>query len=148
MTPLRTRHAWQLSFGETPRPSTLPRTFDVVRVGMGLGLPAIDAVIDSNGQVGPVLGCGTHRSLLIPVEAGTAHLWGAPHSVCDAGAALWCGTDGEPSFCHNRVWMSRPEPLAHPTTGHRTLHNHLSLMRDRMRSPRQLRCGAGTVCHP
>lgn len=151
MTPLlSTRHPWRLHFGETPLPPMLPRTTDAVRVSMGLGMATLDTMLDSGYRVGPLLCCITHRRLLVPVVSGTAYLWGAVHSVCDAGPSLQCSTQGGPqSFCHDRFWAVPPDPLAHPTTDAAVLHDSLSLMRAQMRDvarqPNGLR--AREMCH-
>ncbi|MGW2686321.1 hypothetical protein ACWC6I_24605 [Streptomyces sp. NPDC001414] len=151
MTPLlSTRHPWRLHFGETPLPPMLPRTTDAVRVSMGLGLATLDTMLDSGHRVGPLLCCITHRNLLVPVVSGTAYLWGAAHSVCDAGPALQCSPQGAPqSLCHDRFWAVPPDPLARPTTDAAVLHDSLSLMRTRMRDvARQLNgLRAREMCH-
>ncbi|WP_405893459.1 hypothetical protein OG612_29500 [Streptomyces sp. NBC_01527] len=151
MTPplLSTRHPWQLRFGETPLPPTLPPDIDIVRVGMGLGMAAIDAMIDSAHRVGPLLCCITHRMLLVPVASGTADLWGAAHSVCSTGSTLHCVMHGYQSICHNRLWVTPPESLAYPTTDPGMFHDRLSLMRARMRTAARQPLSVRTreVCH-
>lgn len=133
MTPLlTTRHQWLIGFGETP-PSELPGDFDVVRVGTGLGMCAIDTMIDTGHRVGPLLCCIAHRLLLIPVESGTADRWRAAHSASSRGPALRCGTHGYQPICRNRIWLTPPRPLAASTTTPAVLHDTLSLMRARMR---------------
>ncbi|MFF5019481.1 hypothetical protein [Streptomyces sp. NPDC001165] len=149
MTPLlSTRHSWRLHFGETPPPPILPRTIDAVRVSMGLGMAALDTMIDSGYQVGPLLCCLTHRMLLIPVRPGTADLWAASHSSSSNGPALQSITQGYQSPCRNRLWITAPEPLTAPTTAPAALHDSLSLMRARIRR----KCGplgprGREVCH-
>lgn len=151
MTPLlSTRHPWRLHFGETPLPPMLPRTTDTVRVSMGLGMATLDTMLDSGHRVGPLLCCITHRSLLVPVVSGTAHLWGAAHSVCDAGPSLQCSPQGAPqSSSHSRFWAVPPDPVAHPTTDAAVLHDSLSLMRARMRDVARQLSGlrAREICH-
>jgi hypothetical protein len=151
MTPLlRTRHTWQVCFGEMPLPSTLPRDFDVVRVSMGLGMAAIEAMIDSCQPVGPLLCCNAHQGLLVPVESGTADVWGASHSQCGAGRMLRCETPRSLRACHNRIWVTPPEPLASVITEARVLHDYLSLTRSLMRHASRLQPGevhAGEACH-
>ncbi|UFQ99779.1 hypothetical protein KBP30_00340 [Streptomyces sp. Go40/10] len=146
---LHTRHLWQLGFAEMPRPLALPRDYDVVRVGRGLGLAAIEMMIDQGHRVGPLLCCIEHRTLLVPVRAGTAHWWGAPHSDCGAGPAQRCKTYGGWAACRNRLWMLPAGPLAAVTTEPGALHHHLSQMRARMRDvPGQLQAaGAREACH-
>jgi hypothetical protein len=149
MTPLlTTRHHWRVGFGSTPPPE-LPGDFDVVRVGTGLGMCAIDTMIDTGDRVGPLLYCTAHRLLLIPVEAGTADRWCAAHSACSSGSALRCGRQGYQSLCRSRIWLTPPEPLLASTTAPAVLHDTLSLMRARMRgAARQpFRMRARGVCH-
>lgn len=136
MTPplLSTRHPWQLRFGETPLPPALPPDIDVVRVSMGLGVAAIDAMIDSGDQVGPLLYCLTHVRLLVPVESGTAELWSAAHSECSTGASLECTAHGHRPVCHARFWVAPPDPLGRPTTDPAAFHDRLSLVRSQMRT--------------
>ncbi|MEV8033608.1 hypothetical protein [Streptomyces sp. NPDC086182] len=135
MTPLlSTRHAWRLHLSEAPLPPMLPHETDVVRVGMGLGMAALDAMIDSGNRVGPLLCCITHRRLLVPVESGTAYRWKAAHSVCDTGPSLRCSRQGAQSACHHRFWVAPPESRAYPTTDPRSLHDRLSLVRSHMRN--------------
>lgn len=130
---LSTRHPWRLHLSEAPLPAMLPPETDVVRVSMGLGMAALDVMIDSGNEVGPLLCCITHRRLLVPVEAGTADLWKAAHSVCDTGPSLQCSRQGAQSVCHHRFWVAPPESRAYPTTDPRTLHDRLSLVRAQLR---------------
>lgn len=134
MTPLlSTRHSWRLHFSETPPPA-LPHDYDVVRVSMGLGMSAIDHLVETGAAVGPLLCCLAHRILFVPVEFGTAALWGAAHSVCDTGPSLRCSRLDAQSVCHHRFWVAPPEPRAHSTTDPGTLHDRLSLVRAQMRN--------------
>ncbi|MFJ6437789.1 hypothetical protein [Streptomyces sp. NPDC091416] len=131
---LSTRHPWRLQFGEAPLPFMLAPELDVVRVSMGLGMAALDEMIDCGNRVGPLLCCIAHRRLLIPVSSGTAHVWRAAHSACEPGPSLRCSPEGPPqSLCHSRFWVAPPEALAYPTTDAVVLHGSLSLMRARMR---------------
>ncbi|MET7606242.1 hypothetical protein ABZS96_27765 [Streptomyces avermitilis] len=151
MTPLlSTRHPWRLQFGEAPAPFMLPPELDVVRVSMGLGMAALDEMIDCGNRVGPLLCCMTHRRLLVPVSSGTAHVWRAAHSACEPGPSLLCSPQGPPrSLGHNRFWVAPPESLAYPTTDAVVLHDSLSLMRARMRNVTRQRMGLRTreMCH-
>ncbi|CAM5502316.1 MULTISPECIES: hypothetical protein [Streptomyces] len=150
MTPLlSTRHLWQLGFAEIPRPLALPRDYDVVRVGMGLGLTAIEMMIDQGHHVGPLLCCIQHHKLLVPVRAGTAHWWGAPHSDCGRGPAQRCETCGGLAACRSRLWMLPAGPLAAATTEPGALHHHLSQMRSRLRDVSSQPQGARVreTCH-
>ncbi|QOV43060.1 hypothetical protein [Streptomyces chromofuscus] len=111
-------------------------------------MSAVDAMIDTGQDVGPLLCCITHRMLLIPVESGTAGLWGAAHSACSSGSALQCVMHGYQPPCRNRFWVAPPGPLAAPTSAPAVLHETLSLMRARMRFARRpLSARAREVCH-
>lgn len=150
MTPLlSTRHPWRLQFGEVPPPFTLPPDLDVVRVSMGLGMAALDEMIDCGNQVGPLLCCMTHRRLLVPVSSGTADVWRAAHSTCEPGPSLRCSPQGPQSLCHHRFWAAPPVSLAYPTTDAVVLHDSFSLMRARMRNVAQQPMGLRTreMCH-
>ncbi|WP_093802112.1 hypothetical protein [Streptomyces sp. Wb2n-11] len=150
MTPLLSTHPWQLHFSESPLPPALPRAFDVVHVGMGLGMSALTTMLDTKQAVGPLLCCTTHRMLLVPVESGTADLWRAAHSACTTGSRLMCVTQGYQRSCPPRLWVAPPEPLAASITAPTGLYDALSLMRARMRQP-AVRPPSGTpareVCH-
>lgn len=148
MTPLlSTRHPWQVRFGERPLPPALPGDYDVVRVSVGLGMAAIDTMIDSGEQVGPLLCCMDHRMLLVPVATATAHRWGAAHSKCGAGPALRCEVHGVWATCRSRIWVIPPGPLAYATTDPDALHDRLSLTRARMRNSSCRHHAAREACH-
>ncbi|OEJ22117.1 hypothetical protein AR457_40245 [Streptomyces agglomeratus] len=150
MTPLlSTSHPWQLHLSETPPPATLPRDFDVVHVGMGLGMSALDTMIGKQ-TVGPLLCCITHRMLLIPVGPGTADLWGAAHSACTRGTRLTCIARGYQRPCNARFWFAPPNPLAAAITAPAELHDSLSLTRAHMQRPAPhapFSTQAREVCH-
>lgn len=74
---LRSHHLWHVAIGEPP-PGALPRAHDTVRVGMALGLPAIDALVADGTGVGPLKYCLGHQSLLVPVEAAHSTGGGPP----------------------------------------------------------------------
>ncbi|GAA0351696.1 hypothetical protein GCM10010269_20680 [Streptomyces humidus] len=133
---LRSHHLWHVAIGEPP-PGALPRAHDTVRVGMALGLPAIDALVADGTGVGPLKYCLGHQSLLVPVEAGTFHRWGAAHSDCVPGTRTgrWV-CDGYGGRGCTGLWVTRPEPVAVSTTPAAALHEALSRTRDRMRAPR------------
>ncbi|MDN3260800.1 hypothetical protein QWJ26_13445 [Streptomyces sp. CSDS2] len=133
MTPLSSTHLWQLAFAEIPRPGALPRDYDVVRVSMRLGLPAIDMMINQGHRVGPLLCCTEHLRLLVPVRAGTAHWWGASHSDCVDGSEQRCGMTGGWAACRGRLWILPAGRRTATTTEPGALHHHLSQMRSRMR---------------
>ncbi|MFD6967880.1 hypothetical protein [Streptomyces sp. NPDC059949] len=142
---LSTRHPWRLQFGEAPTPFPLPRAIDCVRVGMGLGMAAVDEMIDFGHPVGPLLCCMTHRLLLVPVPSGTADVWRAAHSQCERGPSLRCSSEAPNSSCHHRYWIAPPTALTHPTTDPAVLHHRLSLMRARMRNASHQ--PTGLMCH-
>ncbi len=142
---LSTRHPWRLQFGEAPTPFPLPRAIDFVRVGVGLGMAAVDEMIDHGSPVGPLLGCLTHRLLLVPVASGTAHVWQAAHSECESGPHLRCSNQDPKSSCHHRYWIAPPAPLTRPTTDAEVLHHRLSLTRARLRNVAQQ--PRGLMCH-
>lgn len=146
MSPLlSTRHPWRLQFGEAPTPFPLPRAIDFVRVGVGLGMAAVDEMIDYGNPVGPLLCCMTHRLLLVPVPSGTAATWRAAHSECETGPSPRCSPAAPNSPCHQRSWIAPPAPLTHPTTDPAVLHHRLSLMRARMRNASHQ--PMGLMCH-
>ncbi|MGW7199407.1 hypothetical protein [Streptomyces chryseus] len=120
---------------EVPLPATLPPDFDIVHVGMGLGLSGLDSMIDRGQAVGPSLYCITHRMLLIPVGAGTADLWRASHSLCTKGPRLACLRQGYQRRCDTRFWAAPSAPLASAITAPAELHEALSLTRARMQHP-------------
>ncbi|MER6372583.1 hypothetical protein ABT255_30205 [Streptomyces mirabilis] len=136
MNPLAsTRKPWQLTFAESPHPAGLPPRHDIVRTGMGLGLPALDALREQADSVGPILCCPVHRLLLIPVEAGTADTWQAPHSTCSPGTVQHCldlEYRGYTPQC-GRFWLLGGQN-SQATTDAAALHHSLSLTRSRMRS--------------
>ncbi|MFF4755278.1 hypothetical protein ACWD5R_41015 [Streptomyces sp. NPDC002514] len=146
---LSSRHTWRLHLSEAPLPAMLSRETDVVHVGMGLGMAALDAMIDAGKRVGPLLCCIAHRQLRVPVESGTADLWWAPHSVCEAGQSLRCSEYGARSGCQNRFWVIPPEPRACPTTDPGILHDRLSLVRAQLRDADRYPMGlrAQEMCH-
>ncbi|MFI1400770.1 hypothetical protein [Streptomyces sp. NPDC020681] len=133
--PSSTYQRWRPSLPEVRHPMVLPPHYDVVRTGMGLGLPAIEALREQNDAVGPILCCLAHRVLLIPVEAGTANAWRAPHSLCRPGAQWQCADLEYRSFtsCNGRFWIFDTWDSP-PTTAAALLHHVLSLTRSRKRS--------------
>lgn len=139
MTLQASRQPWLLSLGEQPRPAGLPGVFDVVRTSAGIGMAAVDDLRDQGEHVGPILCCPDHRVLLIPVEAGTAAIWQAPHSVCQPLGQWSCESEHEPhrasSRCSGRFWMYAPGAPASTATP-AALHHSLSVVRSRIRSAR------------
>lgn len=134
---LWSRHLWHVAFSEQP-PVALPRVHDTVRVGLALGLSAIDALVADGTCVGPLRYCLEHQKLLVPVEADTVHRWKAAHSDCVPGAKTWrCISDGYRSC--SGLWVTRPETVPVATTPADALHDALSRTRDRMRTPAQRR---------
>ncbi|MFF4179849.1 hypothetical protein [Streptomyces sp. NPDC001750] len=128
MTPLT------VQYGEAPRSPVLPDVFDVVRVGLGLGLRAVDHLAETKRAAGPFLRCRLHSVLLIPVDFGSADRWRAPHSECSRHTTvetIRCGQGYDPA-CQSRVWV---EPLGLKTcavTDSVALHDVLSLQRSRL----------------
>ncbi|MFE9121397.1 hypothetical protein [Streptomyces sp. NPDC007172] len=119
-----------------------------MRTGVGLGMAAIDLMIDYGDPVGPLLCCMTHRVLLVPVASGTADVWHAAHSDCETGPFLrCCATPGPKSPCDHRYWIAPPSQTQQITDA-TTLHHYLSLVRARMRhtvsshQPTELMCHA------
>ncbi|MDX2623779.1 hypothetical protein ABZ501_27315 [Streptomyces sp. NPDC019922] len=106
-------------------------------MSLALGLPAIDALVADGAEVGPLMYCLGHQRLLVPVEGGTFHRWGAAHSDCVPGARTGrCVSDGYGGRSCTGLWVTRPEPVVLSTTPAAALHEALSRTRDRMRVPR------------
>lgn len=128
---------WHIATAEQPRPAVLPPRHDTVRTSAGIGLPAVERLRMEGEPVGPILYCKPHGVLLIPVEAGTADTWGAPHSACLSQGQWWC-VDPEQSSsrvqCAARLWFlpSHDSSGYAPVTARSALHDGLS----RSRSPR------------
>lgn len=89
------------TLSESPRPAGLPTNHDIVSTSVGVGLPAVEALREQPDAVGPILCCPLHQVLLIPVAAGTAHVWHAPHSRCRPGGRWDCAelADHGPGPC-------------------------------------------------
>ncbi|MEU9663856.1 hypothetical protein [Streptomyces chartreusis] len=112
----------------------MPRAHGIVRVGLALGLPAIDALVADGRSVGLLRYCLTHQKLLIAVEPDTIHRWRAAHSDCVPGARTWrCISDGYRSC--SGLWVTSPELVPVATTPADALHEALSQARGRMRAP-------------
>ncbi|MFD4634838.1 hypothetical protein ACFVYR_36005 [Streptomyces sp. NPDC058284] len=147
---MSSRHCWRLSGGETPLPDLVPRETDMVRVGWGLGMASIDAMIDIGEPVGPLLCCTLHKRLLVPVVSGTASWWSAPHSDYGRGRMLHCSLQGPESVCvGRRFWVLPPEPRVYATTDPQRLYDSLGLTRTQLRHTTRQTAGAGprVVCH-
>ncbi|WP_051779866.1 hypothetical protein [Streptomyces sp. NRRL S-241] len=128
---LRSDHLWNITLGEQP-PMGLPSDLASVRVGLALGLPAIDALVGDGTGVGPVKYCLAHRQLVVLVEAETVHRWGAAHSDCvPAAGSRSCGAGGYRG-CMG-LWVTRPGPARTVVTPAGALHEALSLTRARLR---------------
>jgi hypothetical protein len=125
-----------VQFGETPYPLVLPDVFDVVRVGLSLGLHAVDHLIETEQAVGPFLACRLHGALLMPVESGSVDRWSAPHSECSRHSTvrtIRC-VQGYGPPCQSRVWVELLERGAcAATTDPAALHEALSLRRSHLR---------------
>ncbi|MGW3199233.1 hypothetical protein ACWDBD_32640 [Streptomyces sp. NPDC001118] len=110
---LRSDYLWRFALGEQP-PTGLPSDLASVRVGMALGLRAIDALVAVGADVGPVKYCLVHGQLLVPVEADTVHRWKAAHSQCVPAAPSWSSGAGGYRSCTG-LWVTRPGPdRGHP----------------------------------
>ncbi|MBM9624057.1 hypothetical protein [Streptomyces zhihengii] len=91
---LRSNHLWRVAVAEQP-PFDLSVGVSSVRVGVALGLPAIDALVAQGTPVGPLKYCMIHRQLVVPVEPETVHRWRAAHSDCvPAARSRSCGAGG------------------------------------------------------
>ncbi|MEU6346891.1 hypothetical protein ABZ883_38785 [Streptomyces sp. NPDC046977] len=135
-----TSRLWQVAFTELPHPVGLPDRHDVVRTGMGLGLPALEAMLERREAVGPILCCPSQQVVIVPVAAGTADVWAAPHSLCRPGAQWHCTEPGYPS-CSGRLWISGGAAITEAAA----LHHSLSLTRSRLRSEPARLCGGHRV---
>jgi hypothetical protein len=128
---LRSDYLWHIALGEQP-PEGLPSDLASVRVGLALGLPAIDALVKDGTDVGPVRYCLTHHQLVVPVEADTIHRWRAAHSDCvPATRSRNCGEGGYRGC--TGLWLTRPGPEQTAVTPADALHEALSLTRARLR---------------
>lgn len=134
----RTIKPWQLALSELPRPAGLPPQHDVVATAMGVGLPAVEALrVQPVTTVGPILCCPLHRFLLIPVPAGTAKVWQAPHSRCLPGWRWDCAEllGSGPARCGSRFWLFDGLQAQAALTDARALYESLSRTRSRLRTP-------------
>ncbi|MFJ4003872.1 hypothetical protein ACIPWL_10490 [Streptomyces sp. NPDC090023] len=129
---LRSDHLWHIALGEQP-PAGLPSDLASVRIGMALGLPAIDSLVGDGTDVGPVRYCLDHRQLVVPVEADTVHRWRAAHSDCVPEAWIrGCGAGGYRGC--TGLWVTRPGSERAAVTPAGALHDALSLTRARLRT--------------
>ncbi|KOV48750.1 hypothetical protein [Streptomyces sp. H036] len=129
---LRSDHLWHIALGEQP-PAGLPSDLASVRMGMALGLPAIDSLVGDGTDVGPVRYCLDHRQLAVPVEADTVHRWRAAHSDCVPAARIrGCGAGGYRGC--TGLWVTRPGSERAAVTPAGALHDALSLTRARLRT--------------
>ncbi|MFE8941116.1 hypothetical protein ACFYNX_27040 [Streptomyces sp. NPDC007872] len=129
---LRSRYLWQIALGEQP-PAPLPSDLASVRVGLALGLPTIDALVEDGTDVGSVKYCLDHHQLVVPVEADTVHRWKAPHSNCVPAARSWSCDAGGYRGCSG-LWVTRPTTNGTAVTPAGALHDALSLTRARLRT--------------
>ncbi len=129
---LHSDYLWRFTLGEQP-PIELPDDLASVRVGVALGLPAIDALVGNGTYVGPVKYCLAHGQLVVPVEADTVHRWQAAHSDCSPAAGhRGCGAGGYRGCAC--LWVARPEAHRAAVTPAGPLHEALSLTRARLRT--------------
>ncbi|MEU9763481.1 hypothetical protein AB0D98_27950 [Streptomyces sp. NPDC047987] len=119
-------------FGKAP---SLPAAFDVVRVGLALGLNAIAQLVETGKEVGPYLACRQHATLLIPVKSGTADGWIETHAKCSRHTTvrtIRC----EQSYggsCASCVWVEQLSLGAGAaTTDPVALYEALSAQRERL----------------
>lgn len=130
---LRSNHLWHVAIGEQP-PSGLPAGLASVRVGMVLGLPAIDVLVADGTNVGPVKYCLPHHQLVARVEADTVHRWRASHSDCIPGAQSPNFGAGGHHGCTG-LWVTCPGSERAAVTPADALHEALSRARARLRKP-------------
>ncbi|SNT33353.1 hypothetical protein SAMN05216252_12139 [Actinacidiphila glaucinigra] len=135
-SPSSTIQPWQLALSEWPRPAGLPAQHDIVATAMGVGLPAVEALRLQPATVGPILCCPLHRFLLIPVPAGTAEVWQAPHSRCLPGGRWDCAEllGSGPARCGSRFWLFDGVQAPAAVTNARDLYDSLSRTRSRLRT--------------
>lgn len=149
---LSSRHCWRVIGSESPLPDLVPRQVDIVRLSWGLGMAALDVMIDNGKPVGPLLCCTTHQRLLVPVTDGTVSWWRAPHSEfhCGRGRLLQCSTQGPEGVCQGRrFWLVPPEPRVYATTDPQGLYDLLGQARTHLRhvAPQSMWGDIRTVCH-
>ncbi len=135
-----TTQPWHFTLSESPRPAGLPTNHDIVSTSVGVGLPAVEALREQPDAVGPILCCPLHQVLLIPVAAGTAHVWHAPHSRCRPGGRWDCAelADHGPGPCRSRFWIFDHSQASITKAG--DLFDTLSLTRSRLRRPVSSAC--------
>ncbi|GGV50538.1 hypothetical protein GCM10010245_79640 [Streptomyces spectabilis] len=141
MPALVTPPGTQLRFDD-PLPAALRHgPVDVVRVSMGVGIPALNAML-RQGQGMPVLCCPAHHVMHVPVPAGTASAWRAPHSVCLPGTQWGCADlrYGPPQPYDARVLVlparpagDAPAPAGSGVASPEQLFHALSLTRSALR---------------
>nr|WP_024126760.1 hypothetical protein [Streptomyces sp. F2]AHE39486.1 Hypothetical protein pFRL4_253 [Streptomyces sp. F2] len=118
---------WNIALSERP-PAVVPSDAGVVRVGLALGLRAIDALVADGSDVGPVKYCLLHHRLLVPVEPGSAHRWRAAHSDCVPAPRSW-GCDASGYRGCSGLWVTRPGTPLIEATAAEALHDALSRTR-------------------
>ncbi len=126
-SPAQSELSWGIQLAAFPRPRL--GAVDVVQVGLGVGLRAVEGIRQDGLPVGPVFCCESHVRMHIPAESDTAYRWHAPQTLCRPGA--WeCSTSGLPtprSRCSG-VWLFPPGPRNTRTHAPALLH-WLSLTR-------------------
>ncbi|MDX3204758.1 hypothetical protein ABZZ79_22295 [Streptomyces sp. NPDC006458] len=106
----------------------------MVRVGLALGLRAIDALVADGSDVGPVKYCLLHHRLLVPVEPDSVHRWRAAHSDCVPAPRSW-GCDASGYRGCSGLWVTRPGTPLVEATAAEALHVALSRTRASLRAP-------------
>ncbi|GAB3113460.1 hypothetical protein GCM10027160_17460 [Streptomyces calidiresistens] len=134
-TATRAGMPWHVQLVEYPPPLTGGRA-DIVQTGSRLGMCTLDDMRKLGLPVGPVLYCATHLLLHIPVEAGTAHRWHVPQTLCRPGSTSCVVTGPETGGgrCH-RIWMT-PHDSTHGRTSASDLRHRLLVMRSALATGR------------
>lgn len=126
-SPTQSELSWGVQLAAFPRPRL--GAVDVVQVGLGVGLRAVEGVRQDGLSVGPVFCCESHARMHIPVESDTAYRWHAPQTLCRPG--VWECSTREPPTPQSRcsgVWLFPPGPRNTSTHASALLH-WLSLTR-------------------
>lgn len=125
---LHSDRLWRIAADEQP-PFAPSADLASVKVGMALGLSAIDALGAGGTNVGPVKHRLPHHQLVGPVEADTILRWRAAHSDCFPAARSWnCSAGG----CTG-LWVTHPGSERAAATPASALHEALRLARPRLR---------------
>ncbi|MEV7959075.1 hypothetical protein [Streptomyces sp. NPDC088141] len=129
----RPHHPVMVHFGEAPK---LPERFDLVHLGLGLGLYAVAHLVETGEAVGPYMVCRQHARLLIPVPTGTADtLWDSTrdeYSRHTTVMTIKCGQSYS-KHCASYIWVEQlgPGPRAKATDSG-ALHSAINTQRSRL----------------